>query len=97
MFRGLLQIRDRCPACGLNLAGHDVGDGAAALIILVLGALVVGLAFWVEIAFSPPVWVHLLIWPALTIPAAIWMMRVLKAGLVAAQFRYRASEMGTHE
>ena len=68
--------------------------GAAALIILVLGGIVVGLAFRVEFTFAPPLWVHALIWPALTIPAAILMMRVVKAGLVAAQFRYRADEMG---
>jgi uncharacterized protein (DUF983 family) len=94
LFVGLLQVRDRCPVCGLDLAGHDTGDGAAALIILVLGAIVVGLAFWVEFTFSPPLWVHAVLWPAVTLPAAILMMRPMKAGLVAAQYRYRASEMG---
>jgi uncharacterized protein (DUF983 family) len=88
-----LQVRDRCPACGLDLAGHDVGDGPAALIILVLGGVVVGLAFWVEFAFSPPLWVHALLWPAITLPAAILLMRPMKSGLVAAQYRYRQSEM----
>jgi uncharacterized protein (DUF983 family) len=97
LFRGLLRIRDRCPVCDLDLAGNDVGDGPAALIILVLGSVVVGLALWVEIAFSPPIWVHVLVWPVVTIPAAIWLMRVMKAGLVAVQFRYRASEMGMEQ
>src|SRR5437763_5852442 len=80
LFTGLLQVRERCPACGLDLAGNDAGDGAAALIILVLGGIVVGLAFWVEFTFTPPLWVHALIWPAVTIPAAVLMMRVVKAG-----------------
>jgi len=91
-------VRDRCAVCGLGLAGNDVGDGPAALIILVLGGVVVGLAFWVEFRFSPPLWVHALLWPAVTVPAAILLMRPMKAGLVAAQYRYRQSEMrGTGE
>lgn len=90
-------MRERCPACALDLAGHDAGDGAAALIILVLGGIVVGLAFWVEFSFSPPLWVHALLWPAVTVPAAILLMRVVKAGLVAAQYRYRRDEMGMQQ
>ncbi len=63
-------------------------------VILVLGALVVGLAFWVEMRFSPPLWVHAVLWPVLTVPAAILMMRPAKAALIAQQYRYRTSEMG---
>ncbi|HST76519.1 MAG TPA: DUF983 domain-containing protein, partial [Acetobacteraceae bacterium] len=54
----------------------------------------VGLAFWVEFTFSPPLWVHVVLWPVVTIPLAVAMMRPLKAALVAMQYRTRASEMG---
>ena len=94
LFNGLLAIRERCEVCGLDLQGADTGDGAAALVIMVLGAIVVGLAFWVEVRFSPPLWVQAVLWPLVTIPAAILMMRLLKAGLVWSQYRNRASEMG---
>ena len=63
-------------------------------VILVLGAIIVFLAFWVEIRFEPPLWVHAIIWPLVTIPAAILMMRPAKAALIAQQYRYRAAEMG---
>jgi uncharacterized protein (DUF983 family) len=52
------------------------------------------LAFWVEFRFSPPLWVHALLWPVVTISAALLMMRPLKSALVALQFRHRKSEMG---
>lgn len=94
LYIGLLTIRDRCPVCGLDLTGADVGDGLAVPLILVLGFLMVGLAVWVEFTFSPPLWVHALLWPTLTIPLAIIMMRPLKAFLVAQQFRYRPDTMG---
>ncbi|MBN8890993.1 MAG: hypothetical protein BGP12_22235 [Rhodospirillales bacterium 70-18] len=94
LFAGLLAVRDTCAVCGLDLRAHDTGDGPAVLVILVLGAVVVGLAFWVEFTFEPPLWVHAVLWPVVTVPLAIALMRPLKAGLVALQFRHRASEMG---
>ena len=62
--------------------------------ILVLGAIVVALAFWVEFHFYPPLWVHAILWPVVTIPLAMLLMRPAKAALVALQYRHRASEMG---
>lgn len=94
LFDGVLTVRERCPVCDLDLREHDTGDGPAVLVILVLGAIIVGLAFWVEFRFSPPLWVHAILWPVVTVPLAIAMMRPLKAGLIALQFRHRASEMG---
>jgi uncharacterized protein (DUF983 family) len=94
LFRGLLEIRDRCAVCDLDLRAHDAGDGAVVGVILVLGAIVVILAFWVEFHFSPPLWVHAVLWPLVTVPLAILMMRPAKAALVALQFRHRSSEMG---
>lgn len=94
LYRGLLDVRARCEHCDLDLSGNDAGDGAAALVILVLGAVIVGLAFWVEFRFSPPLWVHAVVWPLITFPAAVILIRVVKAALIALQYRHRASEMG---
>ncbi len=93
LFTGLLTVRERCQACGLNLTQHDVGDGPAVAVILLLGAIIVTLAFWVEFRFEPPFWVHVVLWPALTFPLAVLMMRPIKAALVAQQYRHRQSEM----
>jgi len=94
LFRNLLEVRDRCEVCGLDLGAHDAGDGATVAVVLLLGAIVVALAFWVEFRFSPPLWVHAVLWPLVTVPLAILMMRPLKAALVALQFRHRSTEMG---
>jgi uncharacterized protein (DUF983 family) len=94
IFTGLLTVRDRCPACDLNLAAADTGDGAAAFLILIEGAVLVLLAFFVEFHFNPPLWVHVILWPALALPLTILLMRPCKAFLVAQQFRNRPGEMG---
>lgn len=94
LYDGLLSVRARCAACGLDLSAVDSGDGAAVGVIFVLGAIVVGLAFWVDFTFEPPLWVHAVIWPLVTVPLAILLMRPAKAALIWSQYRNRASEMG---
>jgi uncharacterized protein (DUF983 family) len=94
LFKGLLTLPPACPVCGLDLRQSDTGDAGAVGVIMVLGAIIVGLAFWVEFRFDPPLWVHAILWPALTLPLAILIMRPVKAALVALQFRHRPSEMG---
>jgi len=93
LFSGLLSVRPTCNSCGLNLEACDTGDGAASGLILVLGAVIVALALWVEFRFHPSPWVHAVLWPTITIPLAILLMRPLKAALIAQQYRHRASEM----
>lgn len=94
LFEGLLTLRPACPVCGLNFGGSDTGDAGAVIVLMVLGAIVVGLAFWVEFRFNPPLWVHAILWPAVTLPLAVLLTRPMKAALVAAQFRTRPDEMG---
>jgi uncharacterized protein (DUF983 family) len=94
LFTGLLTLRPACPVCGLDLSHSDTGDAGAVILIMVLGVIVISLAFWVEFRFNPPLWVHAILWPAFTLPLAILIMRPMKAGLVAMQFRTRPEEMG---
>ena len=82
-------MRQACEVCGLDLSAQDAGDGPAVFAILLLGMLVVGLAALVEINFSPPLWLHLVLWTPLILIGAVVMLRPLKAGLIALQYRYR--------
>lgn len=92
LFAGLLQIAPRCRACGLDFAVFNVGDGPAALLILALGGLVTGLALWLELAVSPPFWVHLILWPPFTLFGVVASLRITKALLFALEYRHEAHE-----
>jgi uncharacterized protein (DUF983 family) len=94
LFKGLLTLRPACQICGLDLTQSDTGDAGAVGLIMVLGAIIVILAFWVEFRFEPPLWVHAILWPSITLPLAILLMRPMKAALVALQYRHRPNEMG---
>ncbi|MGA7264006.1 MAG: DUF983 domain-containing protein [Stellaceae bacterium] len=88
LFTGLLNVRGACEVCGLDLSAQDAGDGPAVFVIFFLGLIVVGLAALVEIKFSPPIWIHLVLWTPFIIVGAIAMLRPLKAGLIALQYRH---------
>jgi uncharacterized protein (DUF983 family) len=89
LFSGLLTVLPRCEVCGLDLSGQDAGDGPAVFVIFILGLVVVGLAAIVEVAFAPPIWVHLTLWTPLILIGAVAMLRPFKAGLIALQYRHR--------
>jgi uncharacterized protein (DUF983 family) len=88
LFAGLLNVRSACEVCGLDLSAQDAGDGPAVFVILFLGLIVVALAALVEVKFSPPIWIHLVLWTPFIIVGAILMLRPLKAGLIALQYRH---------
>ena len=94
LFDGLAKFAPRCRACGLDLAQFNVGDGPAAFLTMVVGALIVGLALWLQLAFEPPFWVHVVLWVPLTAVAVVWGLRAGKAALLAAEYQRGAKEAG---
>lgn len=88
----MAKFSDRCRVCGLDYSRFNVGDGPAAFLTLGVGALVVGLALWVELALSPPFWVHALLWLPLIVVSVIGGLRFTKAALLVREYRARAEE-----
>ena len=89
LYDGLLTVASRCPNCDLDLQAQDAGDGPAVFVVFILGAVVVALAILVEVLFAPPLWVHIVLWTPVILGGAILMLRPLKAGLIALQYRHR--------
>jgi uncharacterized protein (DUF983 family) len=94
LFVKLLEVRPACSNCGLDLTKVDTGDGAVVPVMMILGAIIVGVSLWVEFTFNPPWWVHGIIWLVVMLPLAIVLMRTAKAMLIIQQYRHRSSEMG---
>jgi len=92
LFAGWLRFADRCSACGLDISAFNVGDGPAAFLILILGAVIVAAAITLELSLSPPFWVHMLIWIPVTAIAVVGALRISKAALLALEYRNKARE-----
>ncbi len=96
LFQGFLTLAPRCSACGLDYAFIDSGDGPAQFVILIVGFVIAGAALLVEIRFSPPIWVHIVLWGPLVLILCLGMLRPLKGVLVAMQYHHRAEEGRLH-
>ncbi|MGA8689107.1 MAG: DUF983 domain-containing protein [Methyloceanibacter sp.] len=92
LFSGYLTLAPRCETCGLDYGFADAGDGPAVFVILVTGFLVVGAALIVEVLYSPPYWVHALLWGSLALILPLILLRAFKGVLIALQYKHKAHE-----
>ena len=61
LLRGFLKPAPSCSNCGLDFHAEETGDGPIAFVILIWGAIVMGVAFWAEFALNPPYWLFVVI------------------------------------
>ncbi|MFD2143600.1 DUF983 domain-containing protein [Ancylobacter oerskovii] len=92
LFKGFLTLRPRCDVCGLDYSFADPADGPAFFVMMFCCLPSVGFAVWLEIAYEPPAWVHLVTTLPLTLLTCIPPLRPLKGWLVASQYFYKAEE-----
>jgi len=97
LFEGFLKRRASCEACGFDLDAVETGDGAATFIMQIAGFLVGFSALAVEIAFSPPIWLHLIVWLPLTAGLALALMRPGKGLMTALQMLRQRSDDSPRE
>lgn len=91
LFIRFVAFTPRCRGCGLDFHAFNVGDGPAAFLILIVGAIVTGGAIWLELAAEPPFWVHL-VWVPVAAGLTLVGLRLAKGWLLAQEYRHRARE-----
>ncbi len=92
LFSGFLKMAPSCEACGLDFSFADPADGPAFFVMTAIGMIVIAVFTWVEVAYHPPMWVHMVtVFPALII-GCLGTLRPVKAWLVASQFFHKAEE-----
>jgi len=85
LFANAVAFAPRCRACGLEFSAFNVGDGPAAFLILIVGAVLTAAAILVELRFEPPFWVHL-IWIPVGAALTVGGLRLAKALLIAREY-----------
>ena len=91
LFAGPVRFADQCDPCGLDFDAFNVGDGPAAFLILLVGAILTPAALLVELAYGPPWWVHL-VWIPAGIALTILGLRIGKAMLLRQEYAFEARE-----
>ena len=91
LFAGWVRFAPVCRSCRLDFAAFNVGDGAAAILILVVGAIVVVGAMILDAEAEPPLWVHV-VWIPVAAALTFGGLRLTKAWLLAQEYRHQAGE-----
>ena len=89
LFAGFLEVAGACGVCGLDFSGQNSGDAGPFFIVLIVGFVVVGLALAVEMNFSPPVWLHMVLWLPSSLIVSLALLRPVKGIMIALQHRHR--------
>src|SRR3954464_12457753 len=92
LFEGFLTLRPRCEVCGLDFSFADAADGPAFFVMFFSGFVVAGSALAVEALYSPPFWVHAVLWIPLILITTLLPLRPIKGLLIALQYHHRAEE-----
>ena len=92
LFQGFLALKPRCESCGLDFSFADAADGPAFFVMFFSGFIVAGSALAVETLYSPPFWVHAVLWIPLILITTLLPLRPIKGLLIALQYHHRAAE-----
>jgi uncharacterized protein (DUF983 family) len=92
LFQGFLSLLPRCEHCGLDFSFADSADAPAFFIMFFSGFIVAGSALAVEVLYSPPYWVHAVLWGPLILITTLVPLRPLKGLMIALQYHHKAAE-----
>jgi uncharacterized protein (DUF983 family) len=90
IFRAFLKVNDCCPACGEELHHHRADDAPPYFTILVVAHIIGAAMLWVEERNDAlDIWIHIMLWPTLTLALTFWLLPKFKGALVAYQWALR--------
>lgn len=87
-----LSLNDVCSSCGFALSKNDSADGPAVFLIFILGFLLVPFALFIDHIFTPPLWVHAIVWTVVTLSLTLGLLKPIKSYVIALQLKHRASD-----
>lgn len=92
LFDGYLNVARACSNCGLSYDFADGGDGAAWFVMLFVCVVGVGSILGIEVAYSPPFWVHAVIAIPVLVILPLLLLRPVKGVLLNQQWKTGARE-----
>jgi uncharacterized protein (DUF983 family) len=95
MFDGWLKLAKTCDVCGLDYGYAQTDDGPAFFALCITAFPLVFVVVYVQVAFDPPWWVHVVTSLPILLLGCIASMRPFKGWLAASQYVNHAMEAGT--
>lgn len=98
IFGAYLKVNDSCPHCGEELHHQRADDAPPYATIFIVGHVVgtgmlLAETFWSD----APIWLHALFWPTVALILSLWLLPIVKGGLIAHQWALRMHGFGGGE
>ena len=94
LFGKYLKVVNACDHCGEEMFHHEADDAPPYFTILLVGHIVVPPMLAIEMAYLPPIWFHLTIWPALIVGLSLAVLPRIKGAVVGLQWAARMHGFG---
>lgn len=94
LFRAFLKPVERCADCGEDLSHQRADDLPPYIVITIVGHVVVGGLLLAEKFGDWPMWLHMALWPSLTLALALVLVQPVKGGVVGLQWALRMHGFG---
>lgn len=87
VFRGYLAVVPACRHCAAPLGQVRADDAPPYFTIFIVGHVLLPGVFWVEKAYQPPMWLHMVVWLPLFTLACLVLLRPIKGATVGLMLR----------
>lgn len=89
LWRKYLKVQDDCASCGLHLGAHQADDAPPYFTIFIVGHVIVPIALILERLYTPPLYIHALLFTVLAVLVSLISLPIVKGGVVGLQWALR--------
>jgi len=87
VFNGYLRVVDECSHCYAPLGRLRADDAPPYFTIFIVGHLLIPPVLWIERAYLPPMWLHMVVWLPLFAIVTTLLLRPVKGATVGLMLR----------
>ncbi|MBI0538087.1 DUF983 domain-containing protein [Roseomonas sp. KE2513] len=87
IFQGYLTVVPECAVCHAPLGVLRADDAPPYIVIFLAGHILLPPIFWIERAYEPPMWLHMVVWLPLFAIICTLLLRPVKGAVVAWMLR----------
>jgi len=82
VFDGFLSVAPECAVCHAPLGRLRADDAPPYIVLFLTGHLLIPPIFWIEKAYEPPMWLHMVVWLPLFAVVCTLLLRPVKGAVV---------------
>ena len=92
VFDAPAQVADNCTSCGLGFGELEGGGRFVGLLTMIIALALIGIAWWIDSTFRPPLVLQMLVWLPVTVAVVIGSLRLFKIVNLYARYERKFSD-----